>query len=103
MPRPYNDGAAFLRFHIENAMIKHVCIDPQDPYAQDEVLVAFEQRVSELRLVSAINAAGDDILADLIDIQRSDLLLEIVEAVPITSDFLASASRSFTGFQVALR
>lgn len=61
-------------------MLKHICIDPQDPYAQDEVVVAFERTASAFRIVSAINADGDNILDDLIEVQRSDLLRELAEA-----------------------
>ena len=61
-------------------MLNHVCIDPQDPYAQDEVVVAFERTASAIRIVSAVNADGDDIWDDLIEVQRRDLLRELAEA-----------------------
>lgn len=61
-------------------MLKHVCMDPQDPYAQEEVVVAFERTASDIRLVSAINAVGDNILDDLVEAQRRDLISELADA-----------------------
>lgn len=61
-------------------MPKHVCIDPHDPYAQREVHVEFERIGSGFRLIAAIDDCRDDILPDLIDAQRDDLIREISEA-----------------------
>lgn len=66
--------------------MNHFCIDPQDPYAQDEVLVTFQESASQFRLLSAINGAGEDVLDELLEIQREDLLLELSQAVrPVTA------------------
>lgn len=58
-------------------MMSHHCLDPHDPYAQAEVLVTFEGLFPDIRLVSAIDGEGDDILSDLIDEQKRDLIEEI--------------------------
>ncbi|WP_027171284.1 hypothetical protein [Methylobacterium sp. 10] len=60
-------------------MMSHRCLDPHDSYAQAEVLVTFEGVFPDLRLLSAIDGEGDDILPDLIDEQRRDLIQEIAE------------------------
>lgn len=60
-------------------MMSHRCLDPHDSYAQAEVLVTFEGVFPDLRLLSAIDGEGDDILPDLIDEQRGDLIQEIAE------------------------
>lgn len=58
-------------------MLSHQCLDPHDPYAQAEVLVTFEGVFPDIRLVSAIDREGEDILSDLIDEQKRDLIEEI--------------------------
>ena len=58
-------------------MPRHYCVDPQDPYAQQEVLVEFAGGPSDIRLVSAKDASRDDILGDLEYVQRQDLIREI--------------------------
>ncbi|WP_051439842.1 hypothetical protein [Methylobacterium sp. 10] len=60
-------------------MPSHTCIDPQDQYAQAEVLVTFETVADGVRLVSAHNASDDDILPGLEDLQRRALASEILE------------------------
>ena len=61
-------------------MPKHLCIDPHDPYAQNEVMVEFERDGSSLRLVAVIDDRDGDILADLDDAQRNDLRRELADA-----------------------
>ncbi len=61
-------------------MPKHVCLDPHDPYAQREVQVEFERIGSGFRLIAAIDDRDDDILLDLVDAQRADLIREISDA-----------------------
>ena len=61
-------------------MPEHVCLDPHDPYAQREVRVAFERIGSGFHLIAAIDACDDDILPDLVDAQRADLIREIADA-----------------------
>lgn len=61
-------------------MPKLACIDPHDPYAQREVLVEFECIGSGFRLIAAVDDCDDDILSDLVDAQRDDLLREIADA-----------------------
>ena len=60
-------------------MPSHACIDPNDPYAQAEVLVAFKMIAGVVRLVSAHDATDADILPDLEDIQRRALVSEILD------------------------
>ncbi|WP_375463240.1 hypothetical protein [uncultured Methylobacterium sp.] len=60
-------------------MPSHFCIDPHDPYAQAEVLVEFETTAGGVRLISARDAADDDILSDLEDVQRHALESEILD------------------------
>lgn len=60
-------------------MPSHACIDPHDPYAQAEVLVEFETIAGGIRLISARDAADDDILSDLEDVQRHALESEILD------------------------
>lgn len=60
-------------------MPSHACIDPQDQYAQAEVLVAFETTSGGVRLVSALDASDEDILPELEDLQRLTLESEILE------------------------
>ncbi|MCJ2010391.1 hypothetical protein MKK70_16170 [Methylobacterium sp. E-041] len=67
-------------------MPEHLCLDPHDPYAQREVRVAFERVGSGFRLIAAIDDSDDDILPDLIDAQRDDLLREISQADPRAAD-----------------
>ncbi|KST61217.1 hypothetical protein AO398_00570 [Methylobacterium sp. GXS13] len=60
-------------------MPSHACVDPQDQYAQAEVLVAFETTDRGVRLVSAHDASDDDILPGLEDFQRQALESEILD------------------------
>jgi hypothetical protein len=60
-------------------MPSHACIDPQDQYAQAEVLLAFETTDHGVRLVSAHDASDDDILPELEDLQRRALESEILD------------------------
>lgn len=64
------------------AMPKHLCLHPYDPYAQQEVLVEFELGTSGILLLSVVDVANEDILPDLEDMQRADLLREIADAHP---------------------
>ena len=84
-------------------MLKHICIDPQDPYAQEEVVVAFERTASNFRLVSAINSAGDNILDDLVEAQLNDLILELADADPAASDSAFLASQAPSGLHMGVR
>ena len=61
-------------------MPEHLCLDPHDPYAQRQVLVAFEISASGIRLISAVDGDGEDILADLEEVQRRDLAREVALA-----------------------
>lgn len=61
-------------------MASHFCLDPHDPYAQAEALVTFEGEFPAIRLLSVIDRDGDDILSDLIEQQKLDLIREIAEA-----------------------
>jgi hypothetical protein len=81
-------------------MLRHICIDPQDPYAQEEVVVAFERIASKFRLVSAINSAGDDVLSDLLEVQMNDLILELADADPTNLDFAFLASQEPGGLHM---
>jgi len=58
-------------------MPKHVCIDPQDPYAQREVLIEFEGSPFGIHLIAALDEWNVDILPDLVEEQRKDLQREI--------------------------
>lgn len=58
----------------------HCCLDPQDPYAEREVRVAFAWTAAGPHLIAARDALGTDILPDLIDAQCEDLRREIVAA-----------------------
>ena len=59
-------------------MPSHACIDPYDPYAQAEVVVAFERTQASIRLLSVVDPSDNDILADLEDIERQALVSEIL-------------------------
>ncbi|MCJ2012261.1 hypothetical protein [Methylobacterium sp. J-076] len=61
-------------------MFTHYCLDPQDPFAEREVLVAFEPAASGIRLLAALDADHADILPDLIDAQCDDLRRELAAA-----------------------
>nr|WP_210322833.1 hypothetical protein [Methylobacterium bullatum] len=52
-------------------------MDPNDPYAQSEVLVFFEGRYPDIRLLSVIDGNDDEILSDLVIEQQRDLIREI--------------------------
>jgi hypothetical protein len=58
-------------------MPQHSCIDPQDPYAQLEVLIVFECGPFGIHLVSALDEWNVDVLPDLVEEQRRDLQCEI--------------------------
>ncbi|MCC0807167.1 hypothetical protein FPV16_13155 [Methylobacterium sp. W2] len=58
-------------------MSNHFCLDPNDPYAQSEVLVFFEGRYPDIRLLSVIDGNDDEILSDLVHEQQRDLIREI--------------------------
>ncbi|KQT50592.1 hypothetical protein ASG52_07230 [Methylobacterium sp. Leaf456] len=60
-------------------MPSHACIDPQDQYAQAEVLVTFETMADGVRLVSAHDAFDNDILPELEHFQRRALESEIID------------------------
>lgn len=60
-------------------MPRHACLDPQDQYAQEEVLVEFEAMAGKVRLVSARDASHDDILPGLDGGQRQALEREILD------------------------
>jgi hypothetical protein len=55
----------------------HFCLDPNDPYAQTEVLVIFEGSYPDIRLLSVIDGNKDEILSDLVIEQQRDLIREI--------------------------
>lgn len=58
-------------------MFTHICLNPQDPFAEREVSVAFEIDASGIRLLSALDESGQDILPDLVEVQRNDLRCEV--------------------------
>jgi hypothetical protein len=64
-------------------MLTHRCLDPQDPYAEREVCVAFEWNAGALRLLAALDDLEADILPDLSEAQCDDLRREIIAALPI--------------------
>ncbi|KQP04531.1 hypothetical protein [Methylobacterium sp. Leaf93] len=72
-------------------MASHVCLDPHDPYGQSEALVMFEGEFPAIRIVSVIDKDGDDILSDLIEQQRLDLIHEIAEACGQSTSSAATA------------
>ncbi|MBP2495359.1 hypothetical protein ABID82_002308 [Methylobacterium sp. PvP062] len=61
-------------------MLTHRCLDPQDPYAEREVRVAFEWAADHPCLIAALDEHEADILPDLVEAQRDDLRREIVAA-----------------------
>ncbi|MBP1182998.1 hypothetical protein [Methylobacterium sp. PvR107] len=63
-------------------MLTHRCLDPQDPYGEREVRVAFEWIAGGPRLIAAFDDLQADILPDLVEAQCDDLRREIVTAVP---------------------
>lgn len=63
-------------------MLTHRCLDPQDPYGEREVRVAFEWVADGPRLIAAFDDLQADILPDLVEAQCDDLRREIVTAVP---------------------
>ena len=63
-------------------MPTHACIDPNDQYAQEEVLVEFEIIADGIVLISARDASDDDILADLENGQLEALMREILADYP---------------------
>ncbi|GJE51778.1 hypothetical protein GOFOIKOB_4841 [Methylobacterium tardum] len=63
-------------------MLTHRCLDPQDPYGEREVRVAFEWVAGGPRLIAAFDELQADILPDLVEAQCDDLRREIVTAVP---------------------
>lgn len=58
-------------------MPAHYCIDPLDPYAEQEVLVTYEANRSVVAIKSAVDRDGFDILPDLSDECVRILQLEI--------------------------
>lgn len=58
-------------------MSKHYCIDPLDPYAEQEVLVSFKESHPFPLLISVIDKDGYDIISDLSDECERILQLEI--------------------------
>ncbi|MGU3668662.1 hypothetical protein ACLBX9_31160 [Methylobacterium sp. A49B] len=56
------------------------CLDPQDPYAEREVRVAFEWVAGLPRLLAALDDQEADILPELIEVQCDDLRREIAAA-----------------------
>ncbi|KQO57610.1 MULTISPECIES: hypothetical protein [unclassified Methylobacterium] len=58
-------------------MANHYCLDPLDPSGEAEVFVVFEGKYPNVRLLSVISRDHDDILADLVEEQRRDLIREI--------------------------
>lgn len=58
-------------------MANHYCLDPLDPAGELEVFVVFEGKYPNVRLLSVINRDHDDILPDLVEEQRRDLIREI--------------------------
>ena len=71
----------------------HRCLDPQDPYAEREVRVAFEWVAGHPRLLAALDEQQADILPDLIDAQCDDLRREIAAARRFESAGLQLSSR----------
>jgi hypothetical protein len=61
-------------------MPTHRCLDPQDPFAEREVRVAFEWIADHPRLLAALDDEEADILPDLIEAQCDDLRREIAAA-----------------------
>lgn len=58
-------------------MPAHYCIDPLDPYAEQEVLVTYEEGDPLVSLRSAVDGDGYDILSELSDECVRILQLEI--------------------------
>jgi hypothetical protein len=58
-------------------MPAYYCIDPLDPYAEQEVLVTYEVRKPMIAIISAVDRDGLDILPDLTDECVRMLKLEI--------------------------
>lgn len=78
-------------------MPKHLCIDPHDPYAQDEVQVEFERIGTDCQLITVIDHLGEDILAHLDEAQRDDLRRELVDTDCGLSDPNSPPSSPDTG------
>ena len=64
----------------------HCCLDPQDPYAEREVRVAFEWVAGRPRLLAALDAQEAEILPDLTEAQCDDLRREIVAGRPFETN-----------------
>ncbi|GJE15721.1 hypothetical protein [Methylobacterium marchantiae] len=73
-------------------MANHFCLDPNDPYAQTEVLVIFEGSYPDIRLVSVIDRHEEEILSDLVDEQQRDLIREIAAFYRPSDDRPAAAA-----------
>jgi hypothetical protein len=58
-------------------MPAHYCIDPLDPYAEQEVLVTYEVRKPMIAIISAVDKYGFNILSELTDECVRMLQLEI--------------------------
>ncbi|MCJ2059501.1 hypothetical protein MKL09_23540 [Methylobacterium sp. J-048] len=61
-------------------MLTHICIDPTDQYGEAEVVVVFKKSDGAIRLITVTDTGHHDILPDLEEVQRQDLLHEIAEA-----------------------
>ncbi|TXN21825.1 hypothetical protein [Methylobacterium sp. WL9] len=73
-------------------MPRHYCLNPHDQYSQSELLVEFEARGEGIKLISAQDASGDDVLCELEDIERRALESEITadchQNIPALGGFL---------------
>lgn len=78
-------------------MLTHHCLDPQDPYGEREVRVAFEWIADGPRLIAAFDDSQADILPDLVEAQCDDLRREIVTAVPGPETFRARTAHGTVG------
>jgi hypothetical protein len=58
-------------------MPAHYCIDPLDPYAEQEVLVSYDERRPFVSIRSVVDEEGYDILSDLSEECVRILQLEI--------------------------
>ena len=67
-------------------MPTHRCLDPQDPYAEREVRVAYEWVAGRPRLLTALDEQEADILPDLIEAQCDDLRREIAASRAFETD-----------------
>ncbi|WP_331290411.1 MULTISPECIES: hypothetical protein [Methylobacterium] len=77
---PTGAGPPESRCDDPATMLTHRCLDPQDPYAEREVRVAFEWAADRSRLIAALDEHEADILPDLVEVHCDDLRREIVAA-----------------------